>query len=159
MYRYVQLGTTELSPMVLVHTLWTSMDPYLGFLKVSAEIDIVQVQKQCKSTYTMLWYVLLLFYMLTLFLILLVVAIKMRKIQTSHFRDTKKVILLVSCYFLDLILTLTCWRILYTAVNAYLAAIVLHIGHFTAIVLCQVLLFVPKVLPPLTRYVKKYWTK
>ena len=84
----------------------------------------------------------------------------MRKIQLSHFKDTKKVITLVSCYFIDLILTLACWRVLYTAVNAYLVAIVIHIGHFTAIVLCQLLLFAPKVFPPVIRYcnIKTYQT-
>ena len=145
-----------ISPVIFLHTIWTSVDPYLGFLKISAELNIIQYQKQCKSAYTMLWYSLLAIYMMIIFLILVIVAIKMRKIQKSHFKDTKKVVTLVSCYFIDLILTLACWRILYTAVNAHLAAIVLHIGHFTAIVLCQVLFFVPKVFPPLIRYIKKH---
>ena len=148
------------SPMIFLHTIWTITDPYLGFLKITAELDTIQYQKQCKSTYTMLWYSLLTVYMIIIFLILLVVAIKMRKIQLSHFKDTKKVITLVSCYFIDLILTLACWRVLYTAVNAYLVAIVIHIGHFTAIVLCQLLLFAPKVFPPVIRYcnIKMYQT-
>ena len=50
------------------------MDPYLGFLKVSAEIDIIH-------TYAMLWYVPLVFYTLTHFLILWVVVVNMRKIK------------------------------------------------------------------------------
>ena len=146
------------SPMIFLHTIWTIVDPYLGFLKITAELDTIQYQKKCKSTYTMLWYSLLAVYMIIIFLILVVVAIKMRKIQKSHFKDTKKIITLISCYFLDLILTLTCWRVIYTSVNAYLAAIVIHIGHFTAVVLCQLLLFAPKVFPPLIRYIKKHQT-
>ncbi len=147
-----------ISPVIFLHTLWTIVDPYLGFLKFSAELNIIQYQKECTSNYTMLWYSLLAVYMITIFLILVVVAIRMRRIQKLHFKDTKKVIILVSCYFLNLIFTLSCWRVLYTTVNAYLAAIVLHIGHVIIIVLCQVVLFAPKVFPPLVRYIKKYQT-
>ena len=130
------------------------MDPYLGLLKVTSELDIVEYEKQCASKYTMLWYVVLALYILIIFAMLFGVAIKMRNIKVSHFNDTKKVTVLVVCYFVDLIVALTCSRILYTKVNAYAAAIVLHIGHFTAIVLCQLLLFTPKVFPPLLRHVK-----
>lgn len=146
------------SPVLFLHTLWTGVDPYLGFLKISAELDIIHYQKQCRSAYTMLWYSLLVLYMAIIFSILVVVAVKMRKIQKSHFKDTKKLVTLISCYFLGMILTLACWRVLYIAVNAYLAAIVLHIGHFSAIVLYQVLLFAPKVFPPLIRYIKNHQT-
>ena len=142
-------------PLILMHSLWTNLDPYLGFFKVSAQLDSIQYEKQCKSNYTLLWYALLAGYILTLFLILFIVAVKMKNIRISHFNDTKKVTILVSCYFVDLIMTLILWRILYTAVNAYVAAIVLHIGHIIGIILCQVLLFVPKVLPPLVRRLKK----
>ena len=145
-----------MSPLIFLHTLWTIVDPYLGSLKTFTELNTIRYQKECKSINTMLWYSLLALYMITIFSILVIVAIRMRKIQKSHFNDTKKVIVLISCYFLDLILTLACWRALYEAVNAYLAAIVLHIGHFTIIVLCQVFLFVPKVFPPLIRYIKKF---
>ena len=145
-----------MSPLIFLHTLWTSIDPYLGSLKIISELNTIQYQKECKSTHTMLWYSLLAVYTITIFSILVVVAIRMRRIQKSHFNDTKKVIILVSCYFLNLILALSIWRVLYAAVNAYMAAIVLHIGHFTIIVLCQVFLFAPKVVPPLIRYIKKF---
>jgi hypothetical protein len=146
------------SPMIFLHTLWTIVDPYLGFLKISAELNTVHHQKECRSNYTMLWYSLLAVYMITIFHILVVVAVRMRRIQKSHFKYTKKVIILVSCYFLDLIFTLSCWRVLYTTVSVYLAAIVLHIGHAIIIVFCQVVLFAPKVFPPLIRCIKKYQT-
>ena len=145
-----------MSPLIFLHTLWTSVDPYLGFRKTFTELNSIRYQKECKSTHTTLWYSLLAVYLITIFSILVVVAIRMRRIQKSHFNDTKKVIVLVSCYFLNLILAVSIWRVLYTAVNAYMAAIVLHIGHFTIIVLCQVFLFVPKVVPPLIRYIKKF---
>ena len=115
-----------LLPLVVVHTIWTNVDPYLGLLKVTSELDIVEYEKQCASKYMMLWYVVLALYILIMFAMLFGVAIKMRNIKVSHFNDTKKVTVLVVCYFVDLIVALTCWRILYTKVNAYVAAIVLH---------------------------------
>ena len=147
-----------MSPLIFLHTLWTFLDPYLGSLKIIAELNTIRYQKECESTHTTLWHSLLAVYLITIFSILVVVAIRMRRIQKSHFNDTKKVIILVSCYLVNLILALSIWRVLYVAVNAYMAAIVLHIGHFTIIVLCQVFLFAPKVVPPLIRYIKKYQT-
>ena len=141
-----------LSPLLFVQTLWTIVDPYLGFLKVTTELNVVRYEKQCQSNYTILWYALLAVYILTIFLILFVTAIKMRKIRVTNFNDSREVSLLVACYFIDLILTLTCWRVLYTKVNAYYAAIVLHLGHIAAIILCQLLLFAPEVIPPLARH-------
>ena len=145
-----------LLPLILLHTIWIKVDPYLGFIKVSSELNSILYEKQCMSNYVMLWYALLASYILTIFLILFIAAVKMRNIQISHFNDTKKVTILVICYFIDLIVGLTCWRILYTAVNAYYAAIVLHIAHMIVIVLCQVLLIAPKVLPPFIRYLKRF---
>ena len=144
-----------LSPLLLIHIVWTVVDPYLGYIKISTELNVITHQKQCKSTYAILWYALLTVYMTTIFLILTTVAFKTRKIKKSHFKDTKKVTILVVCYFLDIIVTLTSWRILYTAVNAYLAAIVLHMGHFSALMLTQMILFAPKILPPLIRCINK----
>ena len=150
--------TLILSPLLLIHIVWTAVDPYLGDIKISAELNEVRYQKQCKSNYTILWYALLVVYMSIIFLILIIVAFKTRKINKSHFKDTKKITMLVVCYFLDIIATLISWRILYTAVNAYLAAIVLHMGHFTALILTQVILFAPKTLPPLFRCINKQST-
>lgn len=142
------------SPLILVHIVWTNVDPYLGILQVTAQPDSIRIQKQCKSNYTILWYALLASYITTILFILLVVAYKARKIKKSNFNDTKKVTIFVLSCFVILILCLTSWRILYTAVNAYYAAIVLHVGHFAAIVLCQLFLFVPKVFPPFIRQIK-----
>ena len=145
-----------ISPLVFIHTLWTIVDPYLGKPKVSTELNIVRVEKECYSKYSLLWYVLLTTYMTLVLVILLTLAIKMRKIiQTSHFKQTKKVAILVSCYFVDLLVILTSWRILYTFVNAYYAAIVLHVGHVVILMICQLVIFAPKVLPPFIRCVKR----
>ena len=89
--------TLIMSPLIFLHTLWTIVDPYLGSLKTFTELNTIRYQKECKSINTMLWYSLLALYMITIFSILVIVAIRMRKIQKSHFNDTKKVIVLISC--------------------------------------------------------------
>ena len=144
-----------LSPMILVYISWTLLDPYRGFYQRSTDLNIVTVQKGCTSTYLTVWQSILVVYMILLFLLLLVVALMMRKIDNPHFNDTKKVNILIVCLFLDLVVTLVTWRILYAVVKLYLADIVLHIGHYIFILSCQILLIVPKVFPPFVRCIKE----
>jgi cytochrome bd-type quinol oxidase subunit 2 len=143
-----------LSPMILVYTIWAFVDPYTGFLRYFTHLDVIIIEKSCTSAYLTVWQAILVLYIVILFLILLVLAIRMRKIQNAHFKDTKKVSILVLCLFIDIFLTLVVWRVLHTVVNFRIAAIVLHLGHHTFILLCQGFLFVPKILPPLLQCIK-----
>ena len=143
-----------LSPMILVYIIWAFVDTYTGFLQHSANLDSIVVEKGCTSAYLTVWQAILVLYIVILFLILLSLAIMMRNIQHEHFKDTKKVNVLVLCLFLDLFLTLVIWRVLYTIVKIHIADILLHLGHHTFILLCQGFLFVPKILPPLLHRIK-----
>ena len=143
-----------LSPMVLVYIIWVFVDPYTGFLQHVTDLDIIVVEKGCTSTYLTIWQAILVLYTVTLFSTLLVLAIMMRKIQHAHFKDTKKINILVLCLFLDLFLTLVTWRVLYTIVKIHIADTLLHLGHHAFIMLCQGVLFAPKILPPLFRLIK-----
>ena len=143
-----------LSPMLLVYIIWAFVDPYTGFLQHSANLDSIVVEKGCTSAYLTVWQAILVLYAMILFLLLLSLAIMMRNIQHEHFKDTKKVNILVLCLFLDLFLTLVIWRVLYTIVKIHIADILLHLGHHTFILLCQGFLFVPKILPPLLHRIK-----
>lgn len=140
-----------LSPMILVYIVWAFVDTYTGFLQHFTNLDSIVVEKGCTSTYLTIWQAILVLYIVILFLILLSLAIMMRKIQHEHFKDTKKVNILVLCLFLDLFLTLVIWRVLYTIVKIHIADILLHLGHHTVILLCHGFLFAPKILPPLFR--------
>lgn len=137
-----------LSPMVLVYTIWAFVDPYTGFLQHLTDLNFIVVEKGCTSAHLTIWQAILVLYIVTLFLILLVLAILMRNIQHTHFKDTKKVNILVLCLFLDLFLTLVTWRVLYAIVKIHIADILLHLGHHAFILLCQGFLFAPKILPP-----------
>ena len=142
-----------ISPMILIYVIWTSVDPYMGFYQSFTNIDTVVLQKGCTNTNLTIWQSTLTVYVVMLFLILMILAIKMKDIERPHFRDTKKINVLILCFFLDLILTLAIWRSIYTVVKIYIADVVLHIGHHALILLCQMLLFVPKVLPPCIRLI------
>ena len=144
-----------LSPMLLVYIIWAFVDPYKGVLRYFTNLDIIIVEKSCTSAYQTVWQAILALYTAILFLILLVLAIMMWKIQYEDFKDTKKISILVLCLFLDLVLTVSMWRVLDTIiVKAYLVDIVLHLGHHTYILLCHGFLFAPKILPPLFRCIK-----
>ena len=144
-----------LSPMILVYTIWAFVDPYKDVLRHFTNLDVIVVEKSCTSAYQTVWQTILALYTAILFLILLVLAIMMRKIQYGDFKDTKKISILVLFLFLDLVLTVGMWRVLDTIiVKAYLVDIVLHLGHHTYILLCHGLLFAPKILPPLFRCIK-----
>lgn len=143
-----------LSPMILVYIIWVFVDPYTGFLQHVTDLDVIVVEKGCTSDYLTIWQAILVLYIVTLFLTLLVLAIMMRKIQHAHFKDTKKINILVLCLFLDLFLTLVIWRVLYTIVKIHIADILLHLGHHAFIILCQGFLFTPKILPPFFRRIK-----
>ena len=144
-----------LSPMILIYIIWAFLDPYTGFLQRNTDLNIVVIEKGCTSAHLTVWQSILVLYIVTLFLILLVLTVMMRKIQHTHFKDTKKINILVPCLFLDLFLSLITWRVLYTRVKIYLADILAHLGHHMFILLCLAFLFAPKILPPLFRSIKE----
>lgn len=145
-----------LSPMLLILTTWTLVDRFKITFRPSSHMGFIQ--KQCLSAYLTAWLPLLVLYVVVLFLILVVVAIRSRKIRDKNFKDTKKVNMFIFCLFFDILLPLSYWWLLEnlgTSVTLYVAAIPLHIGHFGIILLCLSLLILPKLLTPLSRCIKE----
>ena len=86
----------------------------------------------------------------------IVLAFLMRKIRRQHFKDTKKVNAFLYLYFL-IVYSFGPLSVVITNPEAQIY-IVLVTSNSTAI-LCQVFLFLPKILPPLLRHLKlKYWS-
>ena len=82
--------------------------------------------------------------------VVVVIAIKSRKIRLKQFNDTKQVNILI--LFVSAISFYFWYAGIYDQVHAY----VLCTGHLILAFLCQIFLFVPKVWPPLRdRLVKK----
>ena len=86
----------------------------------------------------------------------IVLAFLTRKIRRQHFKDTKKVNAFLYLYFL-IVYSFGPLSVVITNREAQIY-IVLVTSNSTAI-LCQVFLFLPKILPPLLRHLKlKYWS-
>ena len=84
-----------------------------------------------------------------------VLAILMRKIRRQHFKDTKKV---NTFLYLDLLITYIFGPLPFIITNPETRFYLRFVTAYSTAILCQVFLFLPKVLPPLLRHLKlKYW--
>ena len=150
-----------LIPNILIHIVWSAFDEYsLSVEYMAHSVDIIEVKKQCVCQYFYHWLTILSANLALLLLALLVVAVKSRKIQLTHFKDTKKANALVFATNVNLFLTLSYWLFL-RGIDAenHITHLPLHFGHSAFVVLCQVLLFAPKVLPPSQRYISRTLNK
>ena len=150
-----------ISPCVLILIFWTIVDPYTARTIAMEHFTFTEVEQRCTCKYLLLWIGLLIINILILITVLLIVAVKTRKIRQAHFKDTKKVNAFLFLLVTVIFLTLAYWMIFRTigAKKGY-SDITLHVAHIIIVASCQGFLFVPKVLPPLMRSVsKKYGLK
>ena len=87
-----------------------------------------------------------------------VIAIKSRKIHLKHFNDTKKVHLFIFLTFIFGIYTFSLFWIfeiadIYEEVHTY----ILYAGHLIVVFLCHIFLFIPKVWPPVRGRILKWF--
>ncbi len=144
------------SPHVLILILWSALDPLNNHEFVISTKSHILVLGGCFSNYTETWILILGAYVSTLVLALVILAFKSSKVQYKNFRDTKAT---NAFAFLTLFLVFICilyWfffqNIEVTPSNRKAAEITLHIGHIAIANLCQIFLFIPKVIPPLKRH-------
>ena len=150
-----------ISPCVLILIFWTAVDPYTARTIAMEHFTFTEIEQRCTCKYLLLWIGLLLINILILITVLLIVAVKTRKIRQAHFKDTKKVNAFLFLLVTVIFLTLAYWMIFRTigAKKGY-SDITLHVAHIIIVASCQGFLFIPKVLPPLMRSVsKKYGLK
>ena len=143
-----------LAPNVIVNLIWVFVDQYHAVIEFKARKGYIQLSKDCSSNYANVWLGVLCAYLLLLALASAVVAIRTRKVRMEHFKDTKKVNILVFSLCFGLILTFSYWLLFY-AMNTkpYVISIPLIIGHSLLILFFQGLLFIPKVFPPFCKYI------
>lgn len=107
----------------------------------------VVVQK-CYSRHLMWWVAFVFGYSASLFLPMVTVAVLTRKIKRREFKDSKKICALVAILFIFICIGTSLWFIL-REVGAYIASkLVYGIGFPMVAIICQVFLFVPKIIPP-----------
>ena len=149
-----------LLPDIFVNLIWTIVDPYQIHVEYRMQKGCLYLEKSCRSNYKKQLFGLLSAYLLILIIALLVVAIITRKVRLQHFKDTKKVNILLFILGKGIIITFCYWillQIIYT--ERYIAALSVYIPHSVLILSFQGLLVVPKVFPPLWRCVKTFHLK
>ena len=146
-----------LSPNVLVLVCWVIIDPFFDDLRntIYPEFNIAAYKYHCKSHHQIIWFGLLLIFFIALSIALIIVAVKTRKIRMKHFKDTKKVNLLIFLLIFIVVFTLSFW-LFFAELYDHIVLIVLSTGHLLAAFLCQILLFIPKLWPALRKKMMCY---
>ncbi len=143
------------SPSFFVLVIWSSYDPLTLHHLETSQGNYIFVHNRCLSNHTIKWLSILLFYTVILSVALITLAIKTSKIRYQHFTDTKATNAFVYLSNFIAAITLIYFSFFFLqrlSVSSILLCIVfLYLGHGSIVVLCQILLFVPKVYPPLKR--------
>ena len=141
-----------LTPSIIIIIVWTSVDKYHFTIEYKSTKTSIEVLKGCDSEYESTWVGSLCIYLFILASALAIVAVKTRKVRMKHFKDTKKVNILLFILCVDIILSFSYWVLLQTLkAKPYIVSIPLNIGHSTLVCSFLSLLFAPKVFPPLWR--------
>ena len=145
-----------LAPTIIVNLIWFFTDQYHALVEHKTRKGYTELSKDCDSKYEGIWSGVLSAYLLLLALASAIVVIMTRKVRLQHFKDTKKVNILVFTLCLGIILTFSYW-LLFQMLNTkpYIVSVPLIIGHSTGILSFQVFLFIPKIFPPLWRCIKQ----
>ena len=119
----------------------------------AASPPYIEVAQFCSSNYLQTWLTLVLGEVGILIFVVAFLAFKTRKIRRKHFKDTKKVNIYLFMTILLMCTIAPVWYVL-SRVNDPTSGpgvIVVNIGYAGTAIFCQLLLFAPKVIPPLTR--------
>ena len=151
-YAHFLYAILLVSPNIIILVLWTFIDPYrLTHSEFSTK-------EQCQSRHTTVWSSMLVVYICLLSLTVVVVAIKSRKIRLTLFKDSKEVNIFIFLIIIVGMNTFVYWRIFETfGIYEDIPNYILYTGHMIAPLLCQAILFIPKVWPPVRdKILKKY---
>ena len=121
----------------------------------TASPPYIEVVQLCSSNYLQTWLILVVGEIGILMFVVAFLAFKTRKIRRKHFKDTKKVNIYLFTNILLICTVAPLWYVLRTSTvngpSTGPGVIVLNIGYAGTATLCQLLLFAPKIMPPLTR--------
>ena len=142
---------------VILLAVWASVDNYHvedDRVTTPSATNPSFVRQYCTSTYLMLWLPLVCLYSLVLIGAIVVLTTLTRKIKRRHFKDTKKVNAFLFMLFVMYSILIPLWWVS-KYVNYTLSGMMLCLCYGSTAVLCQLLLFVPKTIPPFIRDVFK----
>lgn len=106
------------------------------------------VVQRCYSHHLSWWITIVFGYSVVLFIPMLYLAVLTRKIERKEFKDSKAITTLVALLFVLTCIGNALWFLL-RMIDADIASkVVYSLGFSSAAVLCQVFLFLPKIIPP-----------
>ena len=150
----IMLSIVGVEAVILL--VWTAADAFtiedVEIYQVSTAQPYYEVAQFCSSRSLRTWLTLVFSEIGVVMLFVALLAYKTRKIRRKHFKDTKKVNTYIFTSILLICVSITQWWVLRT--NNYPAAslVTVFVNFGGNAVLCQILLFVPKVMPPLVRH-------
>ena len=141
---------------VLILLVWSVVDVFtvlnVEIFRATALPPHFEVVQFCYSKHIEIWTIVFLGEVGILIFAVVFLAFKTRKVRKTHFKDTKKVNIYLLTNFALICVFIPFWWVLRTA-NDPASSVVLHFGYGATATLCQIFLFVPKVLPPLKRHI------
>ena len=146
------------SGKVTVLVLWFSLDPYYIADQDTYvnEKGFVSVTQYCYSKQVGVWLSLVFAYTGVLCVVLVVLAYRTRRIKRGNFKDTKKLNALIAGIIMTSVLFTAMWGVLRLSGYSQISKFIPSIGYMIVPLLCQVLLFIPKLIPPLKRHIKTH---
>lgn len=142
---------------VILLTIWAVLDDYHVVddkAQASRAATPSTLHQYCQSRYLVLWLPLICLYSLVLVGIIIVLTTLTRKIKRRNFKDTKKVNAFIFIMFVTFSIMIPLWWVS-RYVNYTLSGMMLCLCYGITAILCQLLLFVPKTIPPFIRDVFK----
>ena len=138
---------------ISIFILWLSLDinhlvPTKTIVRKSGHPPYYLMSWMCHSNYMTMWIAIIYGLSSAFSIPLLILAFLTRKIKRSNFKDTKKINFLAISLIVLLISCATLWGAL-RQVGEFLASnFFFNFGHSMVIFLTQIVLFLPKVIPP-----------
>jgi hypothetical protein len=140
---------------VVLLLIWFNVDPFTVrdyiIYRSDSRPPHYEISQYCTSSNIAVWFALIFGKVGVLFAIVLFLAIKTRKIQRENFKDTKKVNIYIFITVLIIAMLIPVWFLLEGTGNVIGTGIVIYAAFGATGLFCQLMLFAPKVLPPLLR--------
>ena len=101
-----------LSPKVIVHALWSSLDNYGSILVQTPKQSYIELEKSCGPVNKPVWYIFLIVYGYSISTVLVTFAIKTRKIHYKQFKVSRNVNMYLFCLTIVSTMTFGYWLLL-----------------------------------------------
>lgn len=148
------VGVVIICDLALI-IVWSCVDTFTFMdvvtFKPKARPPYYQVHQYCHSRHLSVWLGLVLGKLGVLFVAVIYLAIKTRKIRRSNFKDTKKVNIYIFSTMMVVIIHMTLFFLFKSTNNAIATHLMVYLAFSVTGLLCQLLLFVPKVTSPILR--------